>query len=143
MRTIKNVLTCSDRTSGSSVNVGGGWVVVVVCCLTLKQVLAQLELELLRPCQLNNNYTPYLRILKLHFNTKVNEQTMLFFYIQAFLLPEDKVTEVFFLFFVGQSFNSVYISVRQPDDVCLGVLPWSCFYLLKKIVARFIFQRRS
>ena len=117
--------------------------VVVVCCLTLKQVLAQLELELLRPCQLNNNYTPYLRILKLHFNTKVNEQTMLFFYIQAFLLPEDKVTEVFFLFFVGQSFNSVYISVRQPDDVCLGVLPWSCFYLLKKIVARFIFQRRS
>ena len=32
-----------------NVVVGGGW--VVVCGQTLRQVVAQLELELLRPCQ--------------------------------------------------------------------------------------------
>ena len=44
-------------------------------------------------------YCPYLRILKLHVDTKVDEQTMLFFYIEPFL-PEDKVTEKCILFFV-------------------------------------------
>ena len=44
-------------------------------------------------------YCPYLRILKLHVDTKVDEQTMLFFYIQAFF-PEDEVTKKFILFVV-------------------------------------------
>ena len=44
-------------------------------------------------------YCPYLRILKLHVDTKVDEQTMLFFYIEPFL-PEDIVTEKCILFFV-------------------------------------------
>ena len=49
-------------------------------------------------------YCPYLRILKLHVDTKVDEQTMLFFYIQAFLLPEDEVTENFKSFFISHPF---------------------------------------
>ena len=57
-----------------------------------------------------HDYSPYLRILKLHVSTKVDEQTMLFFYIQAFLLPEDEVTEVFILFFISHpSSISIYI----------------------------------
>merc|ERR1711986_67169 len=51
------------------------------------------------------DYFPYLRILKLHVDTKVDEQTMLFFYIQAFLLPEDEVTEVFILFLVSHPYQ--------------------------------------
>ena len=54
----KNVLACSDRTTGSwetarlSLCGGGGWV-VVVWGQTLLQVVALLLLLLLRPCQLN------------------------------------------------------------------------------------------
>ena len=44
-------------------------------------------------------------MLKLHVYTKVDEQTMLFFYIQAFLLPEDEVTEVFILFLVSHPYQ--------------------------------------
>ena len=46
----------------------------------------------------------YLSELKLHVDTKVDEQTMLFFYIQAFLLPEDNVTEVLKSFSIRHPF---------------------------------------
>ena len=47
-----------------------------------------------------HDYSPYLRILKLHIRPEVDDQTMMFIYIQAFLLPEDEVTEEFILFIV-------------------------------------------
>ena len=42
-----------------------------------------------------------MRILKFHVDTKVDEQTVLFFYIKAFLLPEDEVTEEIVLFLIS------------------------------------------
>ena len=48
--------------------------------------------------------SPDLRILKHHVDTEVDEQTMVFVNIQAFLLPEDGVTEEFILFFVRHPF---------------------------------------
>ena len=50
-------------------------------------------------------YCPYLRILKLHVDTKVDEQTMLFFYIQALLLPEDEVTKEMIYFFISHPYQ--------------------------------------
>ena len=41
----------------------------------------------------------------LHVDTEVDEQTMLFFYIQAFLLPEDEVAEELKYFFIRHPFQ--------------------------------------
>ena len=46
-------------------------------------------------------YSPNLRILKFNFHSEVDEQTMSLTYIQAFLLPEDEVTEEIIFFFVS------------------------------------------
>ena len=51
-----------------------------------------------------HDYSPYLSMRKIHVDAKVDEQTMLFFYIQAFLLPEDEVTEDFESFFISHPF---------------------------------------
>ena len=48
--------------------------------------------------------SPYLRILKNHVDTEVDEQTMIFMNIQAFLLPKDEVTEEFILFVVSHPY---------------------------------------
>ena len=45
-----------------------------------------------------------MRILKLDVRPEVDEQTMIIGYIQAFLLPEDEVTEKFIIFFVSHPF---------------------------------------
>ena len=59
-----------------------------------------------------------MRILKLDVRPEVDEQTMIFGYIQAFLLPEDEVTEKFIIFFVSHPFwKKVWISVRNNDSV--------------------------
>ena len=47
------------------------------------------------------DFSPYLSILKLHVDAKVDKQTMLFFYIKAFLLPLNEVTEEFKSFFIS------------------------------------------
>ena len=47
---------------------------------------------------------PYMRNLKHHVCPKVDDQTMIFIYIQAFLLPEDEVTEEFILFIVSHPY---------------------------------------
>ena len=48
--------------------------------------------------------SPYLSGLKLHVYTKADIQTVLFFNIQTFMLPEDKVTEEFKSFFISHPF---------------------------------------
>ena len=42
-----------------------------------------------------------MRIFKLHVDTEVDKQTILFFYVQSFLLPEDEVTEEFIFFLIS------------------------------------------
>ena len=46
-------------------------------------------------------FSPNLWILKLDVRSEVDEQTMSLTYIQAFLLPEDEVTEEIIFFFVS------------------------------------------
>ena len=48
--------------------------------------------------------SPYLRKLKLHADTKVDKQTVMFFYIQALLLPLDEAREVLQCFFISHPF---------------------------------------
>ena len=48
-----------------------------------------------------------MRILKPHVDTKVDEQTMLFFYVQTFLLPKDEVTEEFILLFISHPYQNI------------------------------------
>ena len=48
----------------------------------------------------NHEDAPYLGILNVHVDPKVDEQTMMFFYIQALLLPEEEVADEFKCFFV-------------------------------------------
>ena len=48
--------------------------------------------------------SPNLRILKLHVRPEVDEQTVIFVYIHAFLLPEDEVTKELILFVVTHPF---------------------------------------
>ena len=73
-------------------------------------------------------YCPYLRILKLHVDTKVDEQTMLFFYIQAFL-PENKVTEKFILFVVIHPLCRNAINFLWPRRGGGGLLQAMCWLL--------------
>ena len=54
-------------------------------------------------------YCPYLRILKLHVDTKVDEQTMLFFYIQAFFLPEDEVTKEMICLLISHPYQYFFV----------------------------------
>ena len=46
-----------------------------------------------------------LKILQLQVETKVEEQAVFFVYIKAFLLPEDEVTKVVFLFFIRNPYE--------------------------------------
>ena len=62
-----------------------------------------------------HDYSPYLRIFQLHVDTKVDQQTMLFFYIQALLLPQDEITEEFHPFFASHPFHKFLISTRFQE----------------------------
>ena len=55
-----------------------------------------------------------------HVDTKVDEQTRIFFYIQTFLLPEDEVTEEFQSFFLGhRSINQKVICLKTIDSLLI------------------------
>ncbi|MCH2189266.1 hypothetical protein MK079_05575 [Candidatus Gracilibacteria bacterium] len=66
-----------------------------------------------------HDYSPYLRILKLHIRPEVDEQTMIFINIQAFLLPEDEVTEKFILFVVTHPYWRKVITILLGEGLSI------------------------
>ena len=75
---------------------------------------------------------------KIHVDAKVDEQTMLFFYIQAFLLPEDEVTEDFESFFISHPFNRFKIKKELRNSKSIESVE-TLLYLLQLIIL--LFQR--